>query len=201
MITPNAALKALIFLSAILPGASSTLAQDSQSANRQYPKTIRGYKVEQATVELRNAKDSSSAPSAAGLITFGEPRVVRITPLGVTLELPIVVSPVKQKGRVDFLAFEDMWINDTAVDVDDYYSSFELPNDRPLVLERPLVVFVGMPSALVGAVMDWASPREMWPVNGVVYVFGQFKKLIFKPKRVVPVELNLQMRNPLRSAP
>jgi hypothetical protein len=55
-----------------------------------------------------------------------------------------------------------------------------------------------MPSALIGAVRDWASPSEFWPVSGVVYVFGQFKKSLFKFKRVVPVELNLQMRNPLR---
>ncbi|HKZ79445.1 MAG TPA: hypothetical protein VJ124_14315 [Pyrinomonadaceae bacterium] len=198
MIFPKAALKALLFLNVVILSAGAVVAQDSESTSRAYPKTIRGYKVEQATVEVRNSKSDGSS---AGLITFGEARVVRITPLGVTLELPIVVSPVKQKGRVDFLSFEDMSINDTAVEVDDYYSSFELPNDRPLVLQRPLVVFVGMPSALVGAVMDWASPREMWPVNGVVYVFGQFKKLIFKPKRVVPVELNLQMRNPLRATP
>ena len=198
MIFPKATLKALLFLNVVILSAGAVGAQDSESTSRAYPKTIRGYKVEQATVEVRNSK---SDDSSAGLITFGEARVVRITPLGVTLELPIVVSPVKQKGRVDFLSFEDMSINDTAVEVDDYYSSFELPNDRPLVLQRPLVVFVGMPSALVGAVMDWASPREMWPVNGVVYVFGQFKKLIFKPKRVVPVELNLQMRNPLRATP
>ena len=198
MIFPKATLKALLFLNVVILSAGAVVAQDSESTSRAYPKTIRGYKVEQATVEVRNSK---SDDSSAGLITFGEARVVRITPLGVTLELPIVVSPVKQKGRVDFLSFEDMSINDTAVEVDDYYSSFELPNDRPLVLQRPLVVFVGMPSALVGAVMDWASPREMWPVNGVVYVFGQFKKLIFKPKRVVPVELNLQMRNPLRATP
>lgn len=197
MISPTSALKTLILLSLVFPGTRAALAQEG----RTYPKTIRGYKVEQATVELRETKGASLPAGGRELITFGEARVVGITPLGVTLELPIVVSPVKQKGQVDFLSFEDMSINDTPVEVDDYYSSFELPTSRPLVLQKPLVIFVEMPSALVGAVMDWASPREIWPVNGVVYVFGHFKKLIFNPKRVVPVELNLQMRNPLRSAP
>ena len=173
--------------------AGAVLAQE----NRSYPKEIRGYRVEQTSVEMRDSK-SNAAGSPRGLITFGEARVVSVSPIGVTLELPIIVAPVKQKGQVHFLSFADMVINDTPVEVDDYYSSFELPNDRPLVLDKPLVIFVAMPSALIGAVMDWASPRENWPVNGVVYVFGQFKKLIFKAKRVVPVELDLEMRNPLR---
>jgi len=46
-------------------------------------------------------------------------------------------------------------------------------------------------------VLEWASPRTNWPVTGVAYVFGRFKKSLFKFKRVVPVELELQIRNPL----
>jgi hypothetical protein len=34
----------------------------------------------------------------------------------------------------------------------------------------------------------------------VAYVFGRFKKSLFKLKRVVPVELDLQIRNPLLEA-
>jgi hypothetical protein len=177
---------------------TSAFAQDRQNESRSYPKEIRGYKVERATVEPKRSDSKKNDPLLAdGIITFGDARVAKISPLGVTLEVPIVVAPVKQKGRVDFLAFDDMTVNDTSVEVDDYYYSFELPNDHPLTLSRPLSIFVAMPSALVGAVVEWASPRETWPVTGVVYVFGQFKKFLFPFKRVVPVELSLQIRNPL----
>ena len=171
------------------------------ASQREYPKEIRGYKLERVTIEPKrqDKKGGNGSASNDEIITFGQARVVSVTPLGVTLEIPIVVAPVKQKGEVDFLSFYDMRINDTAVDVDDYNGSFELPNEHSLILGHPITIFIAMPSALVGAVRDWATPKETWPVTGVVYVFGQFKKWIFKGKRVVPVELDLQMQNPLRS--
>ena len=166
---------------------------------REYPKEIRGYKLERASIELKRDKKGGDSASQNGIITFGQAKVVSITPFGVTLEIPIVVAAVKQKGKVDFLSFYDMTINGTQVDVDDYNGPFDLPNDHSLILGQPITVFIAMPAALVGAVQDWATPKETWRVTGVAYVFGQFKKWIFKGKRVVPVELDLQMRNPLRS--
>ena len=53
--------------------------------------------------------------------------------------------------------------------------------------------------AMLAALGDWGNSKETWPVTGRVYVFGKFKKGPFSFKRVVPVELDLQMRNPLRS--
>ena len=46
---------------------------------------------------------------------------------------------------------------------------------------------------------EWNKPKDVWPVTGRVYVFGHFKKFLFKFKRVVPVELNISFKNPLRS--
>lgn len=71
-----------------------------------YPKEIRGYKVERAAVELKQTKVKKpdtkiQTPSQAStsLIQFGNPRVVRITPLGISLEIPIVVSPATKRAR------------------------------------------------------------------------------------------------------
>jgi hypothetical protein len=169
-------------------------------SEREYPKEIRGYKLERRTVEpLRSKTENSDSESNDDIITFGQARVVSVNPLGVTLEIPIVVAPVRQKGKVDFLSFYDMRINDTRVDIDDYNESFDLPTERPLTLHSPITVSVATPNAVVGALEEIASPKETWPVTGVVYVFGHFNKSLFKFKRVVPVELNLQMRNPLRT--
>jgi hypothetical protein len=188
----------------VLSGVSICEAQTGQrgGTQREYPKEIRGYKLERVTIEPKQ-QDKGGAGSGSGsndaIITFGEARVVNVSPLGVTLEIPIVVAPVKRKGRIDFLSFYDMTINGTRVEVDDYNESFDLPTEQALTLRRPITIFVATPNALVGAVQDLARPKETWPVTGVVYVFGEFKKWIFTGKRVVPVELDLQMRNPLRS--
>jgi hypothetical protein len=187
-----------------------------------YPKEIRGYKVERTVVEVKKpeagngqaGKDQSQSgnknrdgqtnvepTSEAGvdeLIQLGQPQLARITPLGITFEVPIVVAPVKQSGHVDFLVFEDMVVNGTSVDIDEYHHSFDLPNKQPLTLREPLRFYIYLPSALLAALGDWSDTKETWPVTGRVYVFGKFKKSVFSFKRVVPVELNLSMQNPLK---
>ena len=163
-----------------------------------YPKEIRGYKVERAAVEVKETKQKSQPQDAASqLIRFGAPRVASVTPLGITLEIPVVVSPVKQKGRVDFLMFEKMRVNDTSVEIDEYHRAFDLPNKKPLTLKEPLRLYVYLPNALTLVIDDLNSSVRQWPITGVVYVFGRFNKSVFRFKRVIPVEINLTTANPL----
>ncbi len=133
------------------------------------------------------------------LIQFGQPLLTRATPLGITLEIPIVVAPIKQSGHVDFLVFEDMVVNGTSVEIDEYHRSFDLPNEQPLTLREPLSLYIYLPSAVFATIDEWSGSKETWPVTGRVYVFGKFKKSLFSFKRCVPVEFNLTMRNPLRA--
>jgi hypothetical protein len=188
---------------------------------RTYPKDIRGYKVERTVVEIKkpetkspktgddksqNANDGADQSDSATnseadvdqLIQLGKPQLARVTPLGITFDVPIVVAPVKQSGHVDFLVFEDMVVNGTSVNIDEYHRAFDLPNKQPLTLREPLRFYIYLPSAMLAALGDWGDTKETWPVTGRVYVFGKFKKGPFSFKRVVPVELNLTMRNPLR---
>ena len=173
------------------------------SHERDYPKEIRGYKVERAEVELKRRRAESvdavdGAEAGPALITLGEPKVTSVSPLGVYLEVPVTVAAVKQGGRVDFLTFEDMVVNGTPVTVNEYRHPFELPNDRPVTLSEPIQIYVSTPRVLWGALGEWTDPKEVWPVTGRVYVFGHFKKFLFKFKRVVPVELDLTFKNPLK---
>ena len=198
-------------------GATTVLLQ-----TRTYPKEIRGYKVERTVVEVKkpeakngqtgkdqrqrgdnnsDGQTDAEPTSEAGvdeLIKLGKPQLARVTPLGITFEVPIVVSAVKQSGHVDFLVFEDMVVNGTSVDIAEYHRAFDLPHKQPLTLHEPLRFYIYLPSALLAALGDWSDTKETWPVTGRVYVFGKFKKSVFSFKRVVPVELNLSMRNPLR---
>jgi hypothetical protein len=183
--------------------AARKSASHTSPTTRSYPKEIRGYKIERARVEIkkREAKDEDSSASADmdALIQLGEPRVTGLTPLGITLEIPVTVAAVKQGGRVDFLTFEDMTVNGTSVTVNEYRHPFDLPNARSITLPEPIRIYVSTPGVLWGALGEWSQPKDVWPVTGRVYVFGRFKKFLFKFKRVVPVELNLSFKNPLRS--
>lgn len=200
--------RAMAGLLALLLASAATLAQQPNAPA--YPKEIRGYKIERAKVEIRRQKDTGEAkntneakkPDAANdtdaLIQFGEPRVARVTPLGLTLEVPITIAAVKQGGHVDFLTFEEMVVNGTPVTVEDYNYSFELPNKSAMTLPVPVRLFISTPRVLLGAFDEWGNSKEMWPITGRVYVFGRFKKFLFKFKRAVPIELSLSLANPLR---
>jgi hypothetical protein len=205
---------AIVLASMLLAGVAWP--QQPKPTERAYPKEIRGYKIERAKVEIRPQKNETEAKTASGakatntakatnaaedadaLIQFGEPRVARVTPLGLTLEVPITIAPVKQGGHVDFLAFEEMVVNGTPVTVDEYDHPFELPNKNPLTLSEPIRLFISAPRVLLGAIDEWGNSKEVWPVTGRVYVFGRFKKFLFKFKRAVPIELSLSLSNPLR---
>jgi hypothetical protein len=185
---------------------------------RSYPKEIRGYKVERTVIEIKKPETKKSAnnnrqtgndgavqaDSAANseadvdaLIQLGKPQLARVTPLGITFEVPIVVSPVKQSGHVDFIVFEDMVVNGTSVDIDEYHRAFDLPDKQPLTLREPLRFYIYLPSAVLAALGHWSDAKETWPVTGRIYIFGKFKKGWFSFKRCVPVELSVTMRNPL----
>jgi len=210
-----AALILLLFVAQAVTSLSFAAPQQQQSSPplvkptttaRTFPKEIRGYKVERAKVEIRKQKENQSQTPAAGgaveadaLIQFGEPRIARMTPLGITMEVPVTVAAVKQGGHVDFLSFEDMVVNGTSVTIEDYMRPFDLPNKSPVLLPEPVRVFISTQSALLGALGEWNSTKESWPVTGRVYVFGRFKKFLFSFKRVVPIELSLTLPNPLKN--
>ncbi len=182
---------------------------DAHAQTRTYPDKIRGYKVERTVVEVKRASskpvNNGKGPQPATddsnvdqLITLGKPTLARVTPLGITFEVPMIVAPVTQSGKVDFLVFEDMEVNGHSVNIADYEHSFSLPGSKPLTLDHPLSIHIYLSSALLAALGEWTDSQDTWPVKGRVYVFGKFKKSLFSFKRCVPVELDLTMRNPLK---
>ena len=202
------------------------------SQSHEYPKEIRGYKVERAAIELKSRESEKRAKSTnksaassnnsvtattAGtlptptpavtpgsdsnvdqLITFDAPSLARVSPLGVTLSMPVVIAPIKQSGHVDFLLFEDMTVNNHSVEIEEYRRGFDLPTKKPLTLREPLRFFISLPTATLAAISEGLNSQETWPVTGRVYVCGKYKKFVLSFKRCVPVELNLTMKNPLR---
>ena len=130
-----------MFLAAFFTCCLTTLAQQPE-----YPKELRGYKVVRAEVEAKKAgtKATDEETDSEPLIRFGDPQLARVTPLGISFEIPMVVAPVKRKGRIDFMVFEKMLVNNTSVDIDEYHRGFDLPNKEPLTLTEPLKFYVSL---------------------------------------------------------
>ncbi len=165
-----------------------------------YPKEIRGYPVERAVVELKkDPNQPTTGDDEDALLRLGDPKVIGVTPLGIDIEVPIVVSPVKQKGNVHFLMFEDMVVNGMSVEIDEYHRKFDLPNKKPLTLNEPLKLYIRLPGVVFAALGEWGNSKESWLVTGRIYVFGKFNKSIFTFKRVIPIELKMTIQNPLRT--
>ena len=182
--------------------------------NQSLPKEVRGYKVHRAEVELQKTADSNKENKSDSrkrrteeepeyqqdeplLVRLGEPKLVSASPLGVTFDVPVIIGAIKQQGEVDRLVFEDMRVNDIAVNIDDYAHKFKLPNKEPLTLQPPLRIFVSTPQAVLRTIDELLNSKEQWPVTGRVYVCGHFKRFLFKFKRAVPVELNTSIKNPV----
>lgn len=187
----------LVFVVALMIAMGSTaLAQDAP-----LPSKVCGYKVQQKQIELKDVKLSEREKAERVddlLVTMGQAKLVSATPLGVTFDVPVVLSPVTHQGEVKRLVFENFRVNNTPVTIEDYDQKFKLPNREPLTLTPPLRVFVSTPEAVLGVLDEFLNSKDVWPVTGRVYVCGEYKKFIFKFKRAVPVELDTEINNPLR---
>jgi hypothetical protein len=204
----------LLILLVLLPTLVA-LAQQNDDTNRPMPKEVRGYKIHRAQVEMKKPGESKQKKldkksekekferdeydeTEPLLVRLGEAELVGVTPLGVTLDVPVIIAPVNHQGDVDLLVFEDMRVNGTSVTLDDYVHPFKLPNKEPLTLAPSVRIFVSTRQAVLRTIDDVFNSKEVWPVTGRIYVCGNFKKFMFTFKRAVPVELQTSIKNPLR---
>src|ERR1044072_5105406 len=85
----------------VLCGSISAKAQD-------YPKEIRGYKVQKTKILVKNKSDrTEKKDDAEAYIELGEPTVEDVSVTGITLEIPAEILSVGQSGKVDFLTCKD----------------------------------------------------------------------------------------------
>ncbi|MEP7037454.1 MAG: hypothetical protein ABI891_03850 [Acidobacteriota bacterium] len=169
------------------------------------PDKIRGYKVYKAKISVKNqtVKNSDTAKSKAAneseaFVKVGEPELTDVSLTGVTFELSAEIDALKQSGTVDFLTFKDFCVNGLAVSVEEYKESFAFRKNQPITLPKSVKIFIGTGQTLRGALGEFRNSKEEWTITGTVFVFGQFKKSFLKFKRVVPIQVNLKIKNPLK---
>ena len=162
------------------------------------PKEIRGYKVYQAQITVKNETDKpdKSAKSEA-FVTVGEPELIDVSLTGITFELTAKIDSIEQSGKVDFLTFSDFRVNGLKVEIEEYRESFDFKKSQPVALPKPARIYLGTTETLRGALKEARESKKEWLVTGRVFVFGKFKKFGISFKRVIPVEINLIIKNPL----
>ena len=171
------------------------------AAAQDLPDEIRGYKVHNAKISVTNqpgSRPEKDGSEARARLT--EPELIDTSLTGLTFEISGEIDPLEHKGKVDFLMFRNFKVNGLDVEIEEYRNSFEFKKNEAIRLPVPVKIFLGTNQALKGALGEFRDSKEEWTVTGTVFVFGRFKKWGFSAKRVVPVEVSVKIKNPLRNA-
>jgi hypothetical protein len=164
------------------------------------PDEIRGYKVHKAKISVTNKTDQSAEnDKSEAYARLTEPELIDTSLTGLTFEISAEIEPLEHKGKVDFLMFRNFRVNSLDVEIEEYTNSFEFKKNQPIELPKPVKIFLGTRQVLKGALSEMRESKEEWTLTGTVFVFGRFKKWGFSVKRVVPVEINVKIKNPFKT--
>jgi hypothetical protein len=131
-------------------------------------------------------------------VKLADPKAAKVSLFGVTLKIDAEITSMKD-ANVEFLTFHDFRVGGMAVEIDEYQHPFSLRKEKPLTLPAPVSVYIStlnMPRAVYNELFEKSDDLA---VTGTVFVFGKFKKFGFSFRRVIPVAINLKIKNPLRS--
>lgn len=167
--------------------SASVLAQE-------LPKTIRGYKVHRESITVSAVTGENSADAS---VKVGDPDIAEATLTGIVFELPAEVLSTKQSGKIDLLTFRDVKVNGIGVEVEEYAHRFELQKGKKVSLPAPARIFFPLTGILRTSWSEMRDSRDEWIVSGRVFVFGRFRRLGMYHQRVVPVDFEIKIKNPL----
>jgi hypothetical protein len=182
----------LLFTFYLLPFTFGLYAQN-------LPDEIRGYKVHKAKISVTNKADKTvEKDKSEAFARLTEPELTDTSLTGLTFEISAEIDALDYKGKVDFLTFTDFKVNGLDVTIEEYTNSFEFKKNEAIKLPKPIRIFLGAGQLIKGALGEATNSKEEWTVSGRVFVFGRFKKLGFDFKRVVPVDVNVKIKNPVK---
>ena len=171
------------------------------SANSQdLPGKIRGYSVYKADITVGQKSSGPGNTLSDAVVSLADPSLRDLSPAGATLEVSAEFKATRQSGKVDFLVFHDLRVNGIPVSVDEYQNRFEFAKGQTVRLPVPATIFVPTTQILLVAMNEANGSKKLWTVTGRVFVFGKFRKFGVDHKRVVPIDINFTIANPLQSA-
>jgi hypothetical protein len=141
------------------------------------------------------ANDAAKAVERS--VELGTPRPVSVSWTELVVDVPVRVKPVGVSGHVDSVTFSDLELNGAPFEVDPYTASFDLPEDDPITLPRPLRIRVRFARVAPGVVEEAVMPSDTLRLRGHAKVDGTFRKWIFSARRTVDVPIDVSGPNPL----
>lgn len=167
--------------------------------SQNYPDKIRGYKVYQTKISIKTEVEKNSEKTdAEAIVKISDPELTDISLTGITLEISAEIEGIEQNGKIDFITFKDIKVNGLDVEIEEYTEPFELKKNEKILLPKPVKAFISSGQTLRGTFRELKESKNEWTISGKLFVFGKFKKYGFKFKRVIPVEINFKIENPLK---
>lgn len=155
------------------------------------PDKIRGYKVYRDKVSVTaNTANSDAA------VHVGAPELSDISLSGITLEFPAELTSAYQSGKVELITFHNLKVNGINVESEEHSHKFEFKKGERVIIPKSMRLFVPTSGVVKAAWREMTDTRREWTVTGRVFVFGRFRRYGIYHKRVVPIDINLTVRNP-----
>ncbi len=157
---------------------------------------ISGYKVYNAKVSVISARDNvppNIKNDFDSLVKIGKPRNFTLTTAGASFEIPLSVNIFKSGGRIERVSFENVQVNGLKMQVEDFIEVFDFEKGLDMPFPRPLKVKIHL-SDTARSLFSLKPSIRNFEVAGRVMVFGTFKKLGFKFKRAIPVDLKFKVK-------
>lgn len=159
------------------------------------PSEIRGYKVYETKIVIVNEDSSTKNEDANASIHLLKPKIVSIGLTGVTVEVVAEITPLDRAGRIYLMTFKDFRVNSIPITIDEFNAPFDFKKGEKTTFTKPARVSINTASLAKGAYKELVDAKEAWVVSGTVFVFGKFKKFGIGFKRVIPVKIELKIKN------
>lgn len=171
------------------------------AVSQDLPKQIRGYTVYRESIVIKTGVLTPGEKSSAAdaVVKIGDPVPADISLSGLTLELPAEFTAARQSGKVHFLTFHAFRVDGIPVHIPEYAHPFSFQKRETVKLPQPATIFLPTTRMLQAAWKEMRETRKEWTVKGRIFVFGKFRKFGSYHKRVVPIDIDITIRNPLRS--
>ena len=163
------------------------------------PGSIRGYKVRNTKVKITTSTEKTTDKTAnSSFVRLGEPELVDLGFSSATIEVGAEIMAGGQSGQIDFVTFSDFLIGGIPVEIDEYDHPFPFKKDQMVAIPKPIRMSISMFSLPKAVYHELTENRDELTVTGTVFVFGRFKKMGFEFKRVIPIKVDMTIKNPLR---
>ena len=200
MINPNHRLpnSYLAFTFRVIFYLSLTLLVAPLSAQK-LPNKIRGYKVYQVQIPIQTSDQTEiSKRNPRVLLDSFDIDIGNVSLTKTVWEVRNEFTIFGQSGTVDFISFKDFRINGIDVEIEEYRNRFSFRRDKKLSLTKPIRVILGNFSGVRAGIREISESKKKWRITGRAFVFGRFKKSIFRFKRVIPVDIDIEIDSPIR---